>query len=345
MKIRLSILVFITFISLGYGQENYFAVDEIKKGEYLSFPIFSNPKDSLSAEKINQFLQISELQILKGKEKKDIFENLCKHIEPFIEENGNASIDFSIIDNNKKNLTIYFNISLCNYPSVSFIKYYNFNSTNGDLIKLENLFTDDGFKNLKTLVNQKSVEKFKKEINKLDSIEKNSFTDIIPRLKENSFFDFTINNDSIYIDNENFLNKFQKFSDIDMITNYGLSEFKDYLNDYGKALFSLSNDSIGKFRSKSFPQLFEGTIANQKILMILDKDEKNKISAKYMYQKFGQVIDIYGNINGSKLTFTESDNKGNTRGLIEAQFDGENIIGTWSNKDKSKSYKFIVKRK
>ena len=344
MKFKISIFIFsIIFISFGYGQESYFAVQEIKKGESLSFPVFSNPKDSLSAEKINQFLQISELQTLKGKEKKHIFENICENI---------ADIEFGYLEeniscNSQKNVSIYFTKPTFSFNSNFYYNYYNFNSKNGDLIQLEDLFSKKGFEFFKTIVKTKSIEKYKIESNKIDTATRVdlSLNSVISYIGIDNLFDFYIINDTIFIEGENLLTKSQKILEMDMTTKYSLSEFNDYLNDYGKALFSLSNDSIGKFRSKSFPQLFEGTIDNQKILMILDKDEKNKVSAKYVYQKFGQVIGIYGDINDSTLSMTESDDKGNSRGIIEAQFDGENIIGTWSNKDKSKSYKFIAKRK
>jgi hypothetical protein len=85
-KINMSPKTFLTFKFLFFchavlivqsttGQKNYFSTKTITTSDKsFSFPVFYNEKNLLAAEKINQLLQLSELELLAGHEKENIFE-------------------------------------------------------------------------------------------------------------------------------------------------------------------------------------------------------------------------------------------------------------------------------
>ena len=63
------IALFCMVLSNSKAQSGYFKIDTIRpidKNDRLSFPILSNKHDSLACEKINQYLQRSELHLIKG---------------------------------------------------------------------------------------------------------------------------------------------------------------------------------------------------------------------------------------------------------------------------------------
>ena len=111
--------------------------------DQFSFPIFSNRTNKYAAQKINQTMQLSELEILKGFETKSIFERVSYDGGGIY---GNkVSIKFDVFDNTDRILSVQFNETSCGATCAYWVKYYNFNSGNGDLIQLKDLFTEKGF--------------------------------------------------------------------------------------------------------------------------------------------------------------------------------------------------------
>jgi hypothetical protein len=128
---------------------------------------------------------------------------------------------------------------------------------------------------------------------------------------------------------------------------------RPYLNEYGKSLFGLNNKAIKKFRSDILPQLFQGKIGEQKVVLVLNTGYEDEIRVEYVYSKYGKGIYLEGKIKANKLFLTEKLPKPREsgfidyvdNGFIEAKFDGQNIIGTWTNKDKTKTYDLKLTRK
>ena len=65
----------------------------------------------------------------------------------------------------------------------------------------------------------------------------------------------------------------------------------------------------------------------------------------YAYLKYGRLINLTGELNNKKLTLTERNDNFDDNGYIKAIFDGKQINGTWTNKSKTKSLKFLATRR
>lgn len=333
----------LTVANLAKGQTNYFDVKTIKYNEF-SFPIFNQPADSASTKNINQLLQLSELELLAGYHVKNIFENVSKNNVSIY--GGKVEISFVIFTNNPKVLSIKFYESSCGATCAYWVRYYNFNSGNGDLIKLRDFFTIEGYANFKKNVLKKRTIQFKKEIMKVDSSERKYLLDVLGCFNSDDLEDYYIQNSSIFIDGENCLSKNQKFFDLNMVSKINLAEFKNNLNNFGKAVFGISKDSVAKYYSKELPQLFEGSIDNShKIVLILNNGYQNNMSGIYAYLKYGQGIYLEGELNNKVLTLTESTSDFDENGFIKAKFDGNKIEGTWTNKNNTKKMSFVAKRR
>ena len=340
----LSTLLTILFAYYADGQTNYFACNSLTKAKEFSFPVFSLAADSFTTRNINQFLQLSELELLDGHQKNNIFEKV--NVDNGGIYGGKVGISYTILVNSPKILSLRFYESSCGMTCTYWTKYYNFNSGNGDPVQLKDLFTTEGIAAFNKIILRKRSANFKKELMKLKSDQRDGLLYILDCYREDDLHDYYIKDTSISIDGENCLSKNDKFFDIDMITKFNLHEFKYYLNDYGKTVFGIKNYPVSGYRSHALPQLFEGTIdSSLKILLIIDHDDKNKIRGGYAYLKFGKLIYLEGELNGQELTLTEKKENSEDNGYIHARFDGNEINGYWTNKSKTKSLKLAAARR
>ena len=348
-------LIFLAFGSICFGQKKHFQYRAEKfnsEQNKFSFPIFSSSNNIVTA-KINQTLQISELEILKGFETKNIFEQVS--IDDGRIYGGKVDINFKIYDNNNKILSVKLDESSCGMTCAYWVRYYNFNSGNGDLIQLKDLFTEKGYEKFFAFVTKRRIAQLKNELSKMPLSERSGYEGISGSYEADDLMDFYIKRNVLYIDGENSFSKNQKFASVEInrISQFNLSEFKLYLNDYGKSLFGLTRDSIKKHRSNILPQLFQGKIGNQKVMLVLNNGYENEMKAEYVYSKYGKGIYLEGKIKANELSLTEKlaipkesgfidyvDN-----GFIEARFDGQNITGNWTNKDKTITRELLLMRK
>lgn len=350
------IFMFLVLCSLGYGQGNYFQHKSEKHNDELnkfSFPIFSNSSNKFATTKINQMLQIAELEVLKGFETKNIFEQVS--IDDGRIYGGKVDIAFKIYDNNSKVLSVKLDESSCGATCAYWVRYYNFNSGNGDLIQLKDLFTEKGYEKFFAFAAKRRIAQLKRGIKKLKLTERGDFEGISGSYKADDLTDFYIKNNVLYIDGENSFSKNQKFASVEIkrISQFNLSEFQSYLNNYGKSFFSLTNNTIKKYHSNSLPQLFQGKIGDKTVALVLNTGYQNEMKAEYVYLKYGKGIYLEGKTNSKEISLTEKLPKPREsgfidyvdNGFIEAIFDGQNITGNWTSGDKTKTYELKLTRK
>lgn len=343
IKIITTFLVLL-IASCAIGQTNYFEYKSLKKGMDFSFPVFSCLNDSLASRNINQLLQLSELELLDGYQKNNIFEKVSDNDGTIY--GGKVEISYKILSNDSKLLSIQFNESSCGATCAYWVRYYNFNSGNGDLVQLKDLFTTEGFTIFRKNILAKRTANFKKEITKVDKTEREYLLDVLGCYEDDDLHDYYIKDKSIFIDGENCLSKNQKGFGIDMITKFNISEFNKYLNNYGKVVFGIISDNISKYRSYELPQLYEGTIGSSlKVLLIINHDYENKMRGVYAYLKYGQGIYLEGELNNQELILTENTDNFDDNGYINAFFDGKQINGTWTNKSKTKTLELKANRR
>lgn len=339
------ILSLFLVIALSLNARNaYFSVETARNGNEFSFPVFSNLTDNSAANKINQLLQINELELLKGYEKENIFEKVR---DSQIAASGwKKNISFEIKNNTNKTLSLKLNESACISSCSDWIKYYNFNSQNGEIIQLQDLFTEVGYKRFYELILGKVAKEFERIIKEAEPGEQDTYNDIIECYKENITLDFYIDNKNIYIDGENcfLINEIlPKFSTVSV---FKLSVFKQYLNAYGRSVFSLSDDPVSQFRSMSLPQLFSGEIGERKVLLVLDKVSGKEVMAEYIDLEYGKGAFMTGRLDENVLTLSELDNPfADHTPHINAVYDGIQITGNLINETEGINYDVNLRRK
>jgi hypothetical protein len=129
------------------------------------------------------------------------------------------------------------------------------------------------------------------------------------------------------------------------VSKFSTKEIKIYLNEFGKCLFGLTNDTISKFHSKNIHQVYTGEIGNENVIMVLNLNGIEFVEGEYVYQKYGHGIFIDGKKVNDWFEMDEYDSSGTKSGKIEATLKDMEIKGSWSNTDNTKTYPFFVKRK
>ncbi|GAA3991937.1 hypothetical protein GCM10022210_51900 [Mucilaginibacter dorajii] len=326
------------------GQKRYFAVkpvEYLEDGRNLHFPVFyNNPANAATTSKINQQLQLSELELLKGFQTKNIFERINYNNGTIY--GGKWQMTYDLFTNNNRLLSLGFDESSSGMTTAYWTRYYNFNAGNGDLIQLSDLFTPAGFKLFKSLAIKKSVRAFKEQIHAAgepDSV----WQDVIRYIGEYVTEDFYIKGNSIILNGDNRLSKNQK--GWDMIVKFGLSSFGGYLNQYGRCVFGLTNQPIAQYRSVSLPQLFTGKIDKYPILFILRSSNYHDCEGVYCYQKYGRGISMQGDMVNGQIKLDEYDSDFNTKAHITGRASPDSVTGTWAKSPKGQSFRLLVYRK
>ena len=338
-----AVFALLVLFSAYSAQTPYFKYQLIEK-EGFSFPVFSNPAKKAATGKINQLLQLAELNLLKGFESEDIFEKARSDNAGTI-YGGKTDIESRIEHNSGKFLSLKLIEASSGMTCRYWVQYYTFNSGNGDYIQLKDLFTEKGYQAFHRFVMKRRIADFKKELLKLEPDQRDGLMGIIGSYEADDLLDFYIKGSNIYIDGENSFAKNDKFYGIETVSKLKLAEFRNYLNDYGRSLFSISQEPVGKFRGDPFFQLFQGTIAGKKVLLLLNKDDHDEIKAEYVYLRYGLGLFLTGELEKDQLTLTEKIPGYEENGFVSAKFDGRQIVGTWTNKDRSETHELRLARK
>jgi hypothetical protein len=325
-----------------YSQRGYFSVKKIKNNSGFSFPIFSFGNAFSVSKKINQLLQISELEVLKKSPDQNIFKKISTNNNGLY--GGKVSISYAIQTNSNKLLSMKFDQASCGMTCHYWVRYYNFNAQNGELLQLKDMFTEAGYREFYKKIAEKRIKQLREEIKKLDKAEQADFKEIESYYGDDDLNDFYIKNGNIYIDGDNSFHKNLKFSGVETVCMFTAAEFKRFLNVNGKSIFNLSNQPIKEFHSKSLPQLYKGKIAGKNVLMVINSGYKNDLRAEYVYLRYGDGIFLTGELNGTTLSLSEENADDKDIGIIKAEFKNNQIVGTWTSKQKNKVYKVLLNK-
>ena len=347
MKQYLTIILAIIWTTTT-GQTNYLKIETISK-KYFDFPVI-HTADKLVQEKINVHLQLAELELIKGKETKDIFEVVS--INHGTIYGGKVSINFYILNNTEKNLAVKFNQSSCGMTCAYWNRYYNFNPQNGDRYVLQDFFTDSNyilFKNYITPIRQQKIKKQIDELKKSEEIEYETIEYLEEYLygyiEEDDLDDFYFTSDSLFFDNYNLLHKNDKFLyDFYHLTGIPVKDIQHLLNDFGKSAL-LTGENLKNFQAITEPQLYEGTIGNKSHFYLLFRNSyENDFYGIYAYKKYGKGINLDGKLVNNRFSFTEHDDNYEEIADITFKKDKTALTGYWQDKKGNKLI-FTAKRK
>lgn len=342
---KILIILFYFLQTYSYAQSPFFKYKLEKRGTSMNFPIFEKDTFSLVADKINQTLQLGELALIKTQKVVDIFKVMFPKAEDQPVWGVSFAISTSVFTNTAKVLSMKFDETSCGATCYYWVQYYNFDSKKGDIIRLKDLFTKQGYKQFCQYITKKRVKSFRKAISKLDKVRQKDFNYIIENYQNDNFNDFYIEKGSIYIDGYNSFSKHEKFDGIETISEFVFSEFSMYLNDYGKYLFLEDNVMPIDYKLYNFPKLYKGKIAGQDVILLIKLYYDATVSCIYAYEKYGIGIDLVGKISNGKLNLIEKTADNEDNGFIEATYEDDKIIGIWLNKDKTKKHEVMLLQK
>ena len=142
------ILLIIIFYNPLFSQNEFLKIENIGDKDY-DFPIILS-KDSLVQLKINYLIQLKELGLIIGKQKKSIAEKIAP-----TKESGNIgimSIGYKILNNTNSSLSILLYIEGCGANCTTNEQFYNFNPQNGDRFSIEDFFNKEELNKLKSKI-------------------------------------------------------------------------------------------------------------------------------------------------------------------------------------------------
>ena len=305
----------------------------------MVFPLFSLDSDPDVALKINRHLQLSELHLLEGYQNEHLFERVAEDHGTIY--GGKVNMQSYVLTNTSRLLSVFVDQASCGMTCTYWQNYYNFNAGNGDLIQIEDLMDREDYERFRAYAAQKRIAELKKQIEDSE-FNLRHLTYVIGGLEESNLRDFVIANRMLIIDGNDCLLKNDKFYGLDMTTQFSVRELAPYLNRYGKALFDLSDEPVGQFRSRSMPQLMSGYVeGTYPIFMLMRRSWENEGVGVYAYKKYGKGIPLDGTLSGTTLSFVEYDDL-DTNGFIEGTFHENSVTGVWKDRTSKREYSFTA---
>lgn len=339
------------------GQRPFFAVETVRNGEDFSFPILNARRNHHVETKINQLLQLSELRGLADRKRRDVFEQAI--IDDGSIYGRKVSLDFTLYANNPRILSVGINNSMDGATTHWWVSYYNFNSQNGDLISLRDLFTKSGYKKFVELVITRRSKAYRSEVvTKVKPDEREIFLGVLGSIESDELSDFAIGPRSITIDGENLLGKSFCCENLEMNVRVDRRVFKRWLNAYGRIVFGLQKGCLRNYRSNRLPQLFRGKMGEKfPFVAVLNVDGRGGVEGIYAYLKHRKGIFLTGTIEENAVQLTEhllvetemnihtrSNHRFVDNGTISGTFDLSSLKGIWTGKEKERSMTFQAYR-
>ena len=227
------------------------------------------------------------------------------------------------------------------------VRYYNFNPQNGDRYYLQDFFDAENFTVFQRLLAEKRKQKLIAQVEHLEMGKDTAYflEYMLPAIDNDNLEEFYFTKDSIYVDNENLLNKHDKFLDINHVTAIAISKIGPLLNEFGESAL-ISANNLSDFVSNQEPQLYFGQIDDKYDFVMLFKPYyENEYYGVYAYLKYGIGINLDGKLTNNQYEFNEENDGSETTGEITFKKENNQLIGTWSSKGSSESITFKAKRK
>lgn len=269
------------------GQSDYFHV-RILRADDFHFPVFERPGDTRGAAcRINDFLQFRELQLLRGRQRRNVFEYIARDHGGIY--GGKVSIDCSVLVNTDHILSIRLEENSCGMTCHDWVQCYNFNPANGELIHLEDLFTADGYRRFHALLDRRWASV-------IDTARDGS--DVLDYFDEDDFWEIQVSARSLLVEGYNGFPKGPKPDTTSM--EFKLRDIVKYLSRYGRAVWGLSNDTLSRFHSKRLPGMYAGHIGERPVLVEIEND--GRLLYAYTDRQIRYAHYLNGDRNGPSIS-------------------------------------------
>lgn len=349
-----NLLFFLLISGLSFSQQKNVKINNLQpESENHNFPVISYSVKPSVENKINTFLQVSELEYVPN-------------------SGGNPFKLASTATNSSSNYVDYYSwekmeapdniLSITMegeasgaYPENFFIAK-NFDLRTGNYINVQDLFRPDAAKTIKDLI-QKEIKKRIADFLVLLKAEKNPSDEVLAQigLYEDCFTDYGLDGMEYYFakDKLKFIaprcanHAMRALDELDShVVEFSYKFLEKYWSPYAKNLVSGSGQvDHTSFRNK----LYKGKIGGKYPVTVLIKrlyDEQGgdaSFNASYWYDKNKKLLEWNGKMGGSHISITESEyyseeaRQWMLTGLVEADMKGNKITGTWQDY-KTKKY-------
>lgn len=343
-------LFFILISSLCFSQQKTVKITDLQpKSEDFNFPKISYPEKPLVENKINTFLQVDQLEYVPSSE-----------VSPSkLVSSGKTSYSNYVyfyswekLETPKNILSIAIDGEASGAYPEGFSIWKNFDLRTGNFINAKDLFQPGSFKTIENLI-QKNV---KKEINdfliQLKS-EKNPSEEVSEQISmyEDCFTNYTLEGIEYYFakDKIRFIagrcsnHAMRALDDLGShVIEFPYKQLEKHWSSYAKNLLS-DSEKIDKTSLDN--KLYKGKIDGKYPITVLINQvyTDGSFSAKYWYDKNKKLIQWDGKLKGNHISIIENDyyseetNQWIFKALVEADVQGNKIIGTWQDY-KTKKY-------
>lgn len=347
---RKGVLFFLLISSLGFSQQKNVKISDLPpKTEETTFPLVSYAENPLVEKKINTFLQVKELEYIPG-----------TGGNPFkLVSTGNTSYsnyifyyDWEKLETPRNILSIGINGEASGAYPEEFADWKNFDLRTGNYIDAEDLFQTGAAKTMAGLIQKKVRKRVNDFLVKLKS-KKNPSEEVLDQigLYEDCFMDYTLNGIRYFFGKDRLTFVAGRCSNhamraLDDLGSHELEftykELEKYWSPYGKNLIS-GSEKVDKTGPGN--KLFKGKIDGKYPITVLlnEINEDGSFSATYWYDKNKKAINWRGEFVHDHFSIIEDDYHDEElkewipRALVEADWKGNKIIGTWQD-HKTKKY-------
>ncbi|MCT2562601.1 hypothetical protein [Chryseobacterium herbae] len=317
--------------------------------ESHTFPVISYSGKPLVENKINTFLQVSELEYVPN-------------------SGGNPFKRASTATNSYSNYVDYYSWEKLETPEnilsiamdgeasgaypEGFLIWKNFDLRTGDFINAKDLFLPDVVKTVESLIKKRVKKEIDDFLIKLKS-EKNPSDEVQEQIAiyEGCYTEYGLEDIEYYFgkDKLRFIaprcsnHATRALDDLGShVVEFSYKDLEKYWSPYAKNLLNGSEKS----EETSFTnKLYKGKIDGKYPITVLIKRVyiDGSLSAVYWYDKNKKLIEWNGNMKGNHISITESEyyseeaRQWMLTGFVEADLKGNKITGTWQNY-KTKKY-------
>lgn len=314
--------------------------------QHSGFPIFQTPeKDSVSL-KLNYFIQSSLLNKLISGESSDPFDAL---------DSASTFLNYQVLRNDARILSVRFTMEGCGAYCENYSLTYTFNSSNGELIQIRDVFTREGYKKAKRLIAEKrkkilreTIEHKKTEIEKAsaDSAVADSSNSAAMILRDQLDLyeeclgwrdsttvngnDFSISDSSVwFVEGRCANHAMRAIDELDEFHNeIRIAYHPELLSDYGKYIFGLSEKYSP--RPRRF-KIYSGDIAAQYPILFFENSTSGNTVYTYCYKKYGQIIELQVQASQGHLNLIETDGQNIEKGKFHLKRTTNGFKGSYFN--------------
>ena len=355
---KLLFFAFILLSILNFSQQNQLKISDLQpKSEDFVFPLISYPSNPVVENKINTFLQVSELEFIPGSatNPSQLAATAKNSYQNYI-----YFYSWERLASPKNILSLQLEGEATGAYPEGFTTYRNFDLRTGNLINLQDLFLPSSYTKVEKLINGK-VRKI--------------ITDYIAHLKSSSTQDEETAEQIMMYEScftENTLAYLKFYIEKDQITfvasrcsnhamqalddlgshqlSFKLKDLEKYWSPFAKNLWSEAQVAIpsASFQNK----LFRGKIDSKYPIMLLvqNVEDDGSLSMVYWYEKSKKLIEWSGALKSNHLSATENDfyDEGAReyipRAKVEATLTDRTIKGTWRDYKTNKILKLELEQ-